>query len=171
MNLAIQARPDFATTDTVPLGFKTTVPGTFTFSVNQADGLFAGNQAIYIKDNLMNLTHNLKDSNYTFTSETGTFETRFEIVYVPMETLGNNNPALTTGNAIIYTEGRQIKIQASSEIKSVAVYDLLGRSIYQKDAISKNDFSTTEFTAEQQVVILQILLENNVQLTRKLIIK
>ena len=48
----IQGRPlPFTTTDTVQLGFKTNVDGNYTIALDHVDGLFTGEQAIYLKDN------------------------------------------------------------------------------------------------------------------------
>ncbi len=48
--LAIQARPEFETTDVVKLGFKTSTAGTYQFNLDHMDGLFATGQHVYVKD-------------------------------------------------------------------------------------------------------------------------
>ena len=68
----IQARGDFDITDNVKLGFKTEVPETFTISIDSIVGI----ENIYIKD--YGVTYNLP---YTFTSEIGEFNNRFELIY------------------------------------------------------------------------------------------
>jgi len=50
----------FIDTDVVPLGFKPDSAGAFTLAFSNFDGLFAGNQAIYLKDNATSGWHNLK---------------------------------------------------------------------------------------------------------------
>ncbi len=168
--LAIQARPDFTVTDVVPLGFKTLTPGTFTFSIDHVEGLFTGNQAIFIKDNLLNLTHNIKESGYTFTSEAGTFENRFEVVYVPLEVMGyDDNDGSAT--AVIYSQDKSITVESASEIKSVTIYDLWGRIIFEKDNIEDSKFTTTVHASGQQVLIAKITLTNGGETTKKIFLE
>ena len=168
--LAIQARPDFTITDVVPLGFKTLIPGSFTFSIDHVDGLFTGSQAIYVKDNLLTLTHNLKESGYNFTSEAGTFENRFEIVYVPLEVMGydDHNGYAT---ALIYSDSKSITVESASEIKSLMVYDLWGRAIFRKDEIADTKFTTTALHCGQQVLIAKITLMNGGEISKKILLK
>jgi hypothetical protein len=154
----------------VPLGFKTVTPGTFTFSIDHVEGLFTGNQAIFIKDNLLNLTHSLNNSGYTFTSEAGTFENRFEVVYVPLEVMGyddNEGPA----TAVIYSQDKSITVESASEIKSVTIYDLWGRIIFEKDNIADSKFTTTVHASGQQVLIAKITLTNGGETTKKIFLE
>ncbi|MCB0434133.1 MAG: hypothetical protein KDD18_14490, partial [Mangrovimonas sp.] len=69
--------------EVIPLGFSTTinVPTTYTLSIAQLEGDFLTTNTIYLKDNLLNLYHNLSASDYSFTSEAGEFNARFEIVF------------------------------------------------------------------------------------------
>lgn len=65
--------------DIVPLGFKSTSVDNYNISIENFDGLFE-NQEIYLKDNYLNVLHDLKQGNYTFSSNAGTFNDRFEVV-------------------------------------------------------------------------------------------
>ncbi len=170
MKLAIQARPEFTTADIVPLGFKTATAGSFTFAINNADGLFTGNQAVYIKDNQLNLTHNLKEGSYTFTSEAGTFEDRFEIVYVPMNVLGENNPLEQSKSTVIYSNGKQLFIKAQDEIKSVEVYDLLGRQI-TNTAVNAQQYESAQPEIQNQVLIVKAIMADGSSATKKVVLK
>lgn len=163
MNLAIQARPDFSTADIVPLGFKSTTAGTFSFAIDHVDGLFTGNaQAVYIKDNQLSLTHNLKESSYTFISDAGTFDSRFEVVYVPMETMGTNNPEGASKTVVVYASRNQVNIIASDEIRSVVVYDLLGREVFSKTAIAKENYSTPALQAAQILAVKVTMADGSI---------
>lgn len=71
----------FDIVDSVPLNFKTDVSGNFTISIGNYDGVFENGQAIFLKDNQFQSTHNLNESEYNFYSEIGNFSNRFEIVY------------------------------------------------------------------------------------------
>src|SRR5690606_11503296 len=57
--------------EVIPLGFATSItqPTIYKLSVAQLEGAFFTNQTIYLKDNLLNLYHNLSASDYSFTSQ------------------------------------------------------------------------------------------------------
>ena len=143
-DFTIQGRSlPFTDTDVVPLGFRAVESNTFTISLVNYDGLFSDGEAIiYLKDNLLNVTHNLMDSAYTFQSDTGEFNERFEIVYQEDGTMGNQD--LTTHPIMVYTHGEQIVIDSKSEkLQSVEIYDLQGRRIHSNVSVNKNIYSFT----------------------------
>jgi hypothetical protein len=166
--LAIQARPEFDDADQVALGFKTQAAGTFEITLDHLDGLFDGDQDIYVVDNQTGAIQNLKDGNYSFTSEAGTFESRFKIVYTA--TLGTETPALDPKGIVVYQASKQVKVQSSLEIESVVVYDMLGRVVCQQDNIDALDFTSSDITAVNQVVIVNITLSNNQVVSKKIVI-
>ncbi|CAN1574640.1 Concanavalin A-like lectin/glucanases superfamily [Flavobacteriaceae bacterium] len=78
----IQGRPlNFDKYDEVPLGYKSTIDGTFSIAIEQADGVLA-NQDIFVLDKNDGIFHNLKKTSYTFTTLKGIFDNRFVLVYV-----------------------------------------------------------------------------------------
>lgn len=165
--LAIQGRPEFEVSDIVKLGFKTSAAGTYTFALNQMDGVFANGQDVYIRDNQNNSIHNLNDAPYTFTSGAGTFESRFEIVY--SETMGTDNPLLQE-KVIVYSNNHQVKIQSQEQIESVAAYDLSGRLIFQQDNIDASEFASLPVNSTQ-ILIIKTTLTNGLTATKKLLVQ
>ncbi|WP_281227178.1 T9SS sorting signal type C domain-containing protein [Flavobacterium aquiphilum] len=80
--LTIQGRAlPFDKTDKVPLGYRSTIDGTFKISIDKVDGVLA-NQSVFIEDNVTKTLHNLKNGPYSFTTAKGTFNDRFVLVYV-----------------------------------------------------------------------------------------
>jgi trimeric autotransporter adhesin len=71
----------FDENDTVPLSLTVTNAGTYTIAIDHLDGFFSEDQKIFIKDKMYGSYFNLKAGNFTFISEAGTFNNRFEIVY------------------------------------------------------------------------------------------
>src|SRR5690606_11469173 len=65
--------------EVIPLGFSTSItqPTIYKLSVAQFEGEFFTNQTVYVKDNLLNLYHDLSVSDYSFVSQTGEFNNRF----------------------------------------------------------------------------------------------
>jgi len=154
-NLAIQARPKFEASDVVPMGFEAIAPGQYTIALDHFDGLFDGEQDIYIKDNLEGLTHNLKNGAYTFTSKEGTFTERFEIVYTNV--LSTNNPALNANSVIVYKQGTTININSTTaEVTGVTIYDIRGRKLYTQSNINATQTAITGLQAQQEVLIVEI---------------
>ncbi|TRW22359.1 T9SS sorting signal type C domain-containing protein [Flavobacterium zepuense] len=168
-NLAIQARPAFNAADVVPLGFTATAPGQFTFAIDHVDGVFAQGQEIYLVDHLTGVTHDIKGSAYTFSTESGTFNDRFSIVYMKT-TLGVNNPDLIANGVIIYKESKQIKITSGGiDMTDVTIFDLTGRNIYNEDNVNITTFTSDALNIAQQVIIVTVKLQNGQTVSKKVL--
>ncbi|NCP51499.1 MAG: hypothetical protein GW839_13570 [Flavobacteriales bacterium] len=173
---AIQGKsPNSLTEDEViRLGFNTRidVPTTYTLSVAQLQGDFLSNNTVYLKDHLTNTLHDLSASDYHFTSAVGEFKDRFEIVF--------NAKALSAqdfdvaANAVIISQVDQthIKFKASKNlnIKTVSIYDLLGRQLYQLKG-SQNEETYHLPQLNQSVFIAKVLLSNGALMTKKAVKK
>jgi hypothetical protein len=168
LKLSIQSRAAFTAYDTVKIGFSTEIAGTFSFTIDHMDGLFAEGQDIYLVDKLSNTTYNLANGNYSFDSEIGTFEDRFEIIYA-MEALGTDTPQFTKDEVVVFQNDKELSINAPQNIESVMVYDLLGKVLYQNAKVDSNEFTAT-LNAQQQVVIVMVTLENNQVVSKKIMI-
>lgn len=120
--------------EVINIGFKTIItnPTIYTISIAQFEGDFYSDNNIYIKDNLLHSLHNLKDSDYNFTSETGEFNNRFEIVFRANALLLNENQV--DENALTITELQngdvQISVGKTHAITNVEIIDVTGRRIY-----------------------------------------
>jgi hypothetical protein len=168
--LAIQGRPiPFDVNDQVPIGVRIPSQGTYSIAISAVDGLFAQNQTIYLEDNMLNSVHNLSQSPYSFTSDTGTFKDRFVIRYTTAA-LGNPNFENNT-NVVVAVQNGQIKIKSvSDQIRSVSIYDLLGREIIKKNNISENEVVFQHLNIKNQALIVKIKLENGQIVTQKVIL-
>ena len=169
LNLTIQARGAFANTDRVKMGYQATVAGSFTLSLDHTDGRFSEGQNIYIIDNITGTTHYLTDGAFTFTSEIGTFNDRFTVAYAPDGALGTETPVLEAKEIIVYKSGKQVKIEAPADINTVTVYDMLGKTIFQKSNIDGTSFATTDLNVTAQVIVVQITLDNQQVISKKII--
>ncbi|MGV3461480.1 MAG: T9SS sorting signal type C domain-containing protein [Flavobacterium sp.] len=166
--LAIQSRPAFTDADVVPMGFKTTVSGTFEVKIYEMDGLFATGQAVYLKDNTTGTMHNLQNGNYTFTSEIGTFDNRFEVHYTTDSALGTDNPQVAAKDIIVYGFDKQVKVKSTETIASVQVYDILGKLVYEKKNIGADEFSSSTLGTAQQVLVVKVMLESGQAVSKKI---
>jgi hypothetical protein len=157
----------FATTDTVPLGFKTNAAGNYTIAIDHVDGSFSTGQTIYLKDNLLNTVVDLSAGSYSFASAIGTFNSRFEVVY--QSTLGVNNPTFTANSVIAFSENGEIRINSGTTIMEfVRVYDLQGRLLVEKKQINASETKLTT-TATNQVLLVEITAANGSKITKKII--
>jgi len=165
-NLGIQARPVFDASDVVPMGYKATA-GTYTVSLHRMEGVFAQDQDIFLKDNLLGTTHNLKTSAYQFTTEAGTFNERFDVIYA--QPLGNETPSFDANNVIAYKNGNAISISTGNvTITGVTVYDTRGRLLYNASGINATETSVNGLQAQQQVLIVKIATEKG-EVSKKII--
>ena len=167
-NLIIQGRAlPFTDTEVVPMGFSTTLAGTFTISLSKFDGLF-GNQQVYLVDKLLHTVTGIKSDGYTFTTAAGTFNDRFEIKFTNA-VLGTHEVAIATNDVIIAAKDGQIMVRSSEIIDTIAVYDLNGKQIVTKKV---NALNTTieDLRMSQQVFLVQLTFENSAVLTKQVLL-
>ena len=106
---SIQSRGTYAVTDFVPLYFKTNVNGEHRIKLQDAQGVFAADQMVILKDNLTGTQHNLTaNGDYVFTSATGVFTNRFEVVYqqayyTALQTVSCGS-TLSTMSSLVYAD-------------------------------------------------------------------
>ena len=169
---AIQGKnPSSLTLDEViPLGFYTSidVATLYKLSIEQFEGEFFTENSVFVIDNLLNVIHDLSASDYTFTSETGEFNNRFEIVFRD-SFLSINEEELSVNNLTIIELQNgdvQFKVPNQYEIKTVEIIDILGRSIYSlKGDSSKETYNLSNLS--QATYIAKITLTNGQVITKK----
>lgn len=166
-----KASTSLNTDEIIKLGFKTTidVATIYKISIAQFEGDFLQNNMVYLKDNLTNTVHNLSNGDYSFTSEVGEFNARFEIAF-SAASLSNNDFALNANTIkIVQLNSNNVKFTTeASAFKSIAIYDLLGRALYKLDG--KNATETYNLSIlKSSVYIANIELENGATLSKKFI--
>lgn len=169
---AIEGRAlPFSPNDIVPLGYKTTVAGSFSIAIDQADGFLSGQQ-IYLRDKLTGALHNLKSGAYTFNTTIGTFNNRFEIKFNTSEISRDENAAESQKSTIVaYSENGQIQAVASVPIASVTLYDLTGRQIGYARGVHSENYQTANPCAIGSVLLARMVLEDGTSATQKIILK
>lgn len=154
--LAIQARPEFNASDVVLMGFTAATAGQFTISLDHVEGVFTQGQVIYLKDNAEGIIRNISDRDYTFTTEAGTFENRFEVLYTN-SVLGTDNPTLDPNTVIVYKQGNNISVNTGNTlINGINVFDINGRQLYSKAGISATETVINSLNVAKQVLIIEI---------------
>ncbi|MGK4567522.1 T9SS sorting signal type C domain-containing protein [Flavobacterium sp. 3HN19-14] len=159
----------FAVTDEIPMSFNALAAGTFTIAIDHVDGLFEGEQNVYIKDAVTGITHNLKESGYTFAAEAGTATNRFSVVF-QNTTLGVENPVLDANSIVVFKQQNVLQVNSGSNtMASVKVFDVRGRLIDELNGINTNTASLTNLKAEQEVLLVQITTTDNKVVTKKVV--
>lgn len=169
-NLVIQGKGlPFNHQDQVPLGYKTTLTGTLKISIDHYDGLFEG-QDVYLEDKLLNIVHDLKQADYTFATVPGTFNERFVLRYLPLEELGTPGQELTANGLLVYKANGAIRIKSALEaLQQVTVYDLLGRTVFEKDGIGENELGIENIVMNEQPLIVKVKLADGSVVSRKIV--
>ncbi len=166
-DLVIQGRGlPFDVNDVVPLGYRITTPGIYSIAIDELDGLFLGDQTIYLRDKLLAIDHNIRENAYSFTTGSGTFNDRFEIVYVTTA-LGVNNP--DNSNTFATISNNTIKVKSSAFIQTVKIYDMSGKLINRYNLANATKELTDNFNYPNGIYIAEITLENDIVVKRKLI--
>jgi autotransporter-associated beta strand protein len=162
----IQGKPlPFDTNDTVPLGFKTNAAGNFTIGIDHVDGLFSNGQTIFLKDNLANTSVNLSAGAYTFASEVGIFNSRFEIVYQSALVL----PTFTANNVVVYSQNGEVTINSgTTEMDQVRIFDVRGRLLAERSGVHATEIKLN-IGVQNQVLLVKITAENGSVVTKKII--
>lgn len=169
---AIQGKPinSINEDEIINLGFKTTinVATLYTLSIAKMEGDFLNSHSVFVKDNLLNKVHDLTVCDYTFTSETGEFNNRFEIVF--------KADALSTADAlvspsqlkIIELENDNVQFTAPNglRIKTVSIFDLFGRQLYQFNG--QNDTEVFKLSnLNRSVFVAEVALSNGTVISKK----
>jgi hypothetical protein len=168
--LAIQGKGlPFNDQDQVLLGYKVAAAGNYEIALSNFDGIFE-NQNVYLEDKLLHVIHNLKESNYLFTTNEGTFDTRFVLRYTDGTTLNNNTNLFTDTSIVVYKNNQDIHINTGMlPMDEVAIYDVRGSLIYTKKGINATDFTISNLASSQQMILIQIKSLDGTVVTKKLI--
>ena len=158
--------------ESISLGFETSISNNtqYTISIARKEGDFLNNNTVFLKDNLLNTTHDLTGSDYTFSATSGQFTSRFEIVFTS-ETLTTNTNVLQDQLSIIELNNTEIqcKVDQGNTINSVELYNTLGQLT---NTTTANETSTVTINSSALAVgtyFVKVLVNNNKVITKKLV--
>lgn len=169
--MAIQGRPSpLDITDKVPLGIDVNNPGNYKIAIFAANGYFEDTTTpIYLEDKLLGIIHDLRQAPYDFTSETGTFDTRFILRYTN-QLLSNATFDDASEHVAVAVKNHQISIKSYLDpIKEVSVYDLLGREISKRQLVNSNEVILSDVEQRRQPLVVKIQLQNGQTLNKKIL--
>jgi Ig-like domain CHU_C associated len=161
----------FTDADIIPLGYKGTNAGTYTISIDHSgnnDTFWDQSQHVYLQDNDLGVDFDLSTGDYVFTTAAGMFNNRFVLKFT--SALSTDDNEIFDSSVIVAKDKNLLKVKSSIEdIKSIVVYDLLGRKVYSKDAINNKDFSDVNIVRASQTLIVKITLANGVIVSKKIV--
>ncbi|REE83454.1 putative secreted protein (Por secretion system target) [Lutibacter oceani] len=119
--------------ESISLGFTSTIKteSEYKIEIDRFEGEFFANNTIYLKDNALEIYHELSASDYVFTSGAIEYKNRFEIVFKDSRLPINN---LNSDELVIYEleDGTvQFTVNDTITIKNITIIDLLGRTLYK----------------------------------------
>jgi hypothetical protein len=158
--------------ESIQLGFYTAITGAtlYKLSLAQLKGDFLTTTQVYLKDNLMHKVHNLSESDYTFTSEVGEFNERFEIVF-KSETLSDLKIQFNAKNLTIIELANghvQFKTNNNLNISSVKITDILGQTLYLLNGSNPSEVYDLS-KLSQTVYIAKVELSNGQIITKRVL--
>lgn len=170
----IQAYESITDDKVVPLALQASGTYSYTIKLTQLENI-SDDQDIYLKDNLTNTYHNLRDNGpYEFLSEAGGFNDRLEIVFQnESETLSVEDTDFD-GIKCYYAMNRNkivVMNPNNEDIKRIEVINMLGQSVYSTVGYegSYNEYDLQGFTSG--TYIINLTTATNTTLTKKIIVK
>ncbi|SCY00480.1 hypothetical protein SAMN02927916_1069 [Flavobacterium anhuiense] len=167
--LTVQGRAlPFDNSDLVPIGYKSTVEGDLTISIDHADGFF-NTQAVYLEDKTTGIITDLRTSNYTFKTAIGTFTDRFVLRYTK-KTLGTDDFENLKDGVLVSVKSKAVNVTSGTEnIKEVQIYTIGGQMLYNKTKVDTKELEIKNLYSGNQVLLVKVILENNSVVTKKII--
>lgn len=167
--LTVQGRAlPFDNSDLVPIGYKSTVEGDLTISIDHADGFF-NTQAVYLEDKTTGIITDLRTSNYTFKTAIGTFTDRFVLRYTN-KTLGTDDFENLKDGVLVSVKSKVVNVTSRTEnIKEVQIYTIGGQMLYNKTKVDTKELEIKNLYSGNQVLLVKVILENNSVVTKKII--
>ena len=160
----------FDDSDVVPVGVNITTSGNYTIAIGAVDGLF-DQQNIYIEDTYLNVTSDLKQNPYSFSSAVGVFNDRFKLRYTTAA-LGTNTVVKNDDAVKITATQNEITIISNADnISKIEIFDTLGKLLVSKNNLNTNEYSTELNAMGNQIVFVKVTLENQQIFIKKAIVK
>ncbi len=163
-NLTINTLPTYKNR-IVDLGFKTNTAGEFT--INSSKLNFEEGVNIYLIDKYKKTYQNLRDNpTYSFYSEIGNYEDRFQISFVEITTEIEKIETILN----IYSYDNEVKIIQNNqelEILHIKIHNITGKLVKSQKT---SNHTTTIFLPTTGIYIVNIVTENSI-INKKVFIK
>lgn len=171
LKYAIQGLSSFNSDKKVALGFQTYIEDSsmlYTISVEKIEGVLENND-VFLVDNELNITHDLKQGNYNFTTrEVGNYPNRFTLQFTNA-TL-NTETINFSPNFNIINQENSLEIKSNTNINHIKIYDITGRLLIDQKASSSEININTQSLIKGSVLIVNVNFEDNSSVSKKIIL-
>ena len=167
--MAIQGLGSNAVPCDIPLGFDSKVADrTLTISIERLEGSLK-DLDIYLIDHLMQISHDLKRSEYSFDlKESGSFKDRFSIKF-GQNTVLSSESIIEKNELLVYNKEDLFMVKSSENVKTIKLFDMLGKLILEKHP-NDTSFQFNEYEVPKgSILLMEVIQEGNIRMNRKLI--
>jgi hypothetical protein len=140
--MLIQAYAEITDDKVVPLSIKTS--GTHNYEIKITDLVnFDEDQEVYLKDNLTGDVFDLRnDQGYEFSSEIGTFNNRFEIVFQPGEALYTEDQDYQYNLIYFNSDTNKLFVKGlQKNVNNVQIINMLGQTVQEFTDVNYQDLN------------------------------
>lgn len=157
----------FSDSDIVPLSFTATLNGTYTFAIDHIDGFFLNQSFIvFLHDKVANTYTNLKIGNYTFSSNSGAYNSRFELTYTTA--LGTTSNQFRANDLEVYHADNAINIKSGNVIlNSIQLYSLHGQLLYNNNNVNTTETKISNLNICQQTIVVKATTNDGTTVIKK----
>jgi hypothetical protein len=158
----------FDINDRIELGVNVPNNSEYKIGIAALDGLFSdASQNIYLEDKLLNITHNLKTSPYTFMANPGRVNDRFVLKFKD-QTLSNEDNVYANDIKIFATNHLNVE-SLKLDINDIEVYDIVGKKLLNLNNIQQKQIAISQLKPTTNVILVKVILENGSVVTKKVI--
>lgn len=169
----IQGSNEAEITSTYPIGIKTNTNGINTIAIDDLENIPV-DMNIYVHDLESNIYHDLRASDFEIFLNAGEYLNRFEITFGTDEDALSIDDDIRDSMALLYSNDSDkiILINPNQiDVKSIALYNLLGQSVYTTKEVMKSDRSEYEVNnLSSGAYIIKLLTTSNTEMTKKIIV-
>ncbi|WP_197429328.1 LamG-like jellyroll fold domain-containing protein [Winogradskyella endarachnes] len=170
----IQGSNDAETTSIYPLGIKTSTDGINSITIDELENV-PSEFNIYLHDKDLGIYHDLRLNNYEIFLNAGTYLDRFEITFgLAADALSLENQTTTSIDILYSNDIEKIVIinPYYFDIKSMHLYNVLGQSVYNNNAITLSNYSEYSIdNLSSGTYIIKLQTEAGLLVTKKIIVK
>ncbi len=153
----------------VPLGFATTETGAHQIALNRTEGILSSDVNIYLNDTYENIITDLKANPYTFQTNQGRFDDRFEIIFT-RNSLEVNEMAPVNNINLLSNDGYFTIISDNKNMSGVKIFGINGKllkDVQNQKAVGRLYVNLNELP--HQILIFKIILKDGTSVILKAI--
>ncbi|RFN59839.1 S8 family serine peptidase [Marixanthomonas ophiurae] len=156
--LVIQGRKPFDIEDEVMLSFSTQIEEvqTYIISIHNLEGINVSDATVYLLDTKNGNLTNLSQEDYTFSSNVGTYQNRFKILY--KGTVLNTSDNVLETISVFPNPAQDIinVISPKATIQSIIMTDIRGRKVMIEQASNQNEIQVGVSSLDSAVYFMTV---------------